>query len=184
MADQVQRIQAALDGYQRIARVERQPSRVDLNLAVRRVLALQPFAAGQIRIETTLDPSLPPVLLDAELFAPALENVIQNAIEATPPLGSIVVSTSLFADRVRVTVEDSGAGMDARLVERAADEFFTTKSAGSGLGLPFAKRVVEAHGGQLRIDSRPGAGTKVTFDLPIRREALPSAHPVGLSEAR
>jgi signal transduction histidine kinase len=66
---------------------------------------------------------------------------------------------------VAVSVEDDGEGMDARLLERAADEFFTTKATGSGLGLSFAERVAEVHGGTLRLTSRAGKGTVVRLSL-------------------
>ena len=68
---------------------------------------------------------------------------------------------------VVVLVEDTGAGMDARTRERAFDEFFTTKSAGSGLGLSFVRRVVEAHGGRVTISSEHGRGTVVRLRLPL-----------------
>jgi len=63
-------------------------------------------------------------------------------------------------------VEDSGAGMDARTRERAFDDFFTTKPSGSGLGLAFVRRVVEAHGGDASLDSALGRGTVVRVWLP------------------
>lgn len=171
MGDQIERIQRAIERYQRIARVEAEPDAVDLNALVSRVATLQPFAAGGVSIEVALDQSLAPLLLDAELFTPALENVIQNAIEATPAGGSIRVSTAGSNQRVCVIVDDNGGGMDPRQAERALDEFFTTKSSGTGLGLTFAKRVAEAHGGSLRISTRLHAGTRVVFDLPARRPA-------------
>jgi two-component system, NtrC family, sensor histidine kinase HydH len=65
-----------------------------------------------------------------------------------------------------VSVEDTGEGMDARTRERAFDEFFTTKATGSGLGLAFVRRVVEAHGGEVSLTSREGRGTIVSLRLP------------------
>jgi len=66
-----------------------------------------------------------------------------------------------------VSVEDTGVGMDARTREHAFDEFFTTKPTGSGLGLSFVRRVVEAHGGLVSIASQQGRGTVVRIRLPI-----------------
>jgi len=63
-------------------------------------------------------------------------------------------------------VEDPGEGMDARLAERAFDDFFTTKSSGSGLGLAFVRRVAHAHGGEVSLESQRGVGTKVKLLLP------------------
>jgi signal transduction histidine kinase len=63
-------------------------------------------------------------------------------------------------------VEDTGCGMDARTRERAFDEFFTTKPSGSGLGLAFVRRIVEAHGGEVTLASELGRGTIVRVRLP------------------
>jgi signal transduction histidine kinase len=63
-------------------------------------------------------------------------------------------------------VEDTGTGMDARTRERAFDDFFTTKARGTGLGLAFVRRVVEAHGGAVALESEPGRGTVVRVRLP------------------
>ena len=72
-------------------------------------------------------------------------------------------------------MEDTGEGMDARTRERAFDEFFTTKATGSGLGLAFVRRVVEAHGGEVSLTSREGRGTIVSLRLPAWGARGPSA---------
>jgi two-component system, NtrC family, sensor histidine kinase HydH len=66
-----------------------------------------------------------------------------------------------------VSVEDSGVGMSARVRERALDDFFTTKKTGTGLGLPFVRRVAEAHGGEISLISKEGAGTTVRMFIPL-----------------
>lgn len=167
IAEQVERIQRALERYERVARVEARPSRHSLNALVERVANMQAFVSGETRIELALDARLPPMFIDEELLLPALENVIQNALDASVHGGVVSLHTELLGDRVCLSVRDTGCGMDARQCERAADEFYTTKAHGSGLGLPLAKRVVEAHGGTLRIQSRPDQGTTVAFDLPL-----------------
>ena len=68
---------------------------------------------------------------------------------------------------LELAVEDTGCGMDARTRERAFDDFFTTKAQGSGLGLAFVNRVVQAHGGHVQLSSRPGHGTVVSVRLPV-----------------
>jgi signal transduction histidine kinase len=67
---------------------------------------------------------------------------------------------------VVLSVEDSGEGMDARTAERAFDDFYTTKATGSGMGLAFVRRVVEAHGGRVSLTSREGRGTLIHLRLP------------------
>jgi signal transduction histidine kinase len=85
-----------------------------------------------------------------------------------PQGGKVTVRTESApdADAVLVTIEDQGQGMDARELERAADEFFTTKAGGTGLGLYFVARVARVHGGRLNLTSTVGKGTTVGLWLP------------------
>lgn len=170
MLEQIARIQRAVQQYDRIARVEPYHRSAVLNGIVERAVALQQFAESPCRIDARLDEGLPVMWLDEELLLPAIENVLQNAVEATPGSGVITVTTSLVGERARLSISDTGRGMDARECERAVDDFYTTKTTGSGLGLPFAKRVANAHGGELRIHSVPTRGTTITFDFPLRFE--------------
>jgi signal transduction histidine kinase len=68
---------------------------------------------------------------------------------------------------VSIQIKDHGHGMEPEVRERALDPFFTTRPSGTGLGLPIVQRIVEAHGGQLLIESEEGAGTSVTLFLPL-----------------
>jgi hypothetical protein len=108
--------------------------------------------------------------LDHDLIDGVFDNLVRNAIEAMPSGGVITVRTSAKGPpatprAILVSVEDTGCGMDARGQERAFDEFFTTKNAGSGLGLALVKRVVQAHGGKVQVRSAPGRGTRVQLQF-------------------
>ena len=81
--------------------------------------------------------------------------------------GLLRVETKSLKDRVEVTVSDSGSGIPPEQMEKIFNYYYTTKEKGVGLGLPIAHRIIEAHGGQLKIESRVGVGTKVTVMLPI-----------------
>ena len=83
-------------------------------------------------------------------------------------LKDIVVRTRLHDDRIALAVEDNGSGMDARQCERAFDPLYTTKKAGSGLGLAFVKRAAEAQGGSVALTSAVGRGTIVELRLPTQ----------------
>ena len=83
-----------------------------------------------------------------------------------PSGGTLWVRAAEDGGAVLLQVEDTGEGMDARRAYRAFEEFYTTKRGGSGLGLPFVRRVAEGHGGEASIRSRPGEGTMLQIRLP------------------
>ncbi|MBP8985967.1 MAG: hypothetical protein KBG12_09525, partial [Syntrophobacterales bacterium] len=90
-----------------------------------------------------------------------------NALEAMGRGGVLSVSLRKDSDRrVRVEVSDTGPGIGKDEVSRIFDPYFTTKSSGTGLGLAVVHKVVEAHGGELQVESVPGKGTTVSILLP------------------
>lgn len=103
--------------------------------------------------------------------------VVANALEAIPPdrPGRIEIGAGRAGDGVRISVRDDGAGMSPEVLRRAFDPFFTTKpdGAGAGLGLSVARGIVEANGGTLWLESRPGAGTTAFIELPDALEIAP-----------
>lgn len=104
--------------------------------------------------------------VDADQLRRALRNLLINALEATHS-GVIRVVLSERAFRgVRIRIRDRGCGMDPKTLDNLYTPLFTTKARGTGLGLCYARRVVERHGGTLSVISRPGKGTLVTVDLP------------------
>jgi two-component system nitrogen regulation sensor histidine kinase NtrY len=102
-----------------------------------------------------------------------LVNLIKNALDAMGPKGSIVLrvrrdaTDGADAPSVALEVEDTGPGMDAATLDRAAHPGFTTKSTGSGLGLTLVQRIVEQHGGRFGLESSPGVGTRAIVTIPI-----------------
>jgi len=114
------------------------------------------------------------VMVDAGLFRLALDNLMANALQAMPQGGRVILSISRghFSDgepAAIVALKDHGVGMNPADLKRAKKPFFTTKPRGTGLGLSIAERIVEAHGGELTIDSQPGVGTTVTLRLAVER---------------
>jgi signal transduction histidine kinase len=165
-----QRLQDLLDhflDYTKIRALRLEPTA--LNDAVERVLEFfRPKAkeAG-IGLTTYLSPDLPTVLLDREAFHGALLNLVLNAEQAVEAGGQIVVRTYATADGVALDLIDTGCGMDEDTRSRIFDAFFSTKSGGSGLGLPTTRKIVEAHGGQINVQSELGRGTQFTVKLPV-----------------
>jgi two-component system, NtrC family, sensor histidine kinase HydH len=175
LSGQVDRINNVVDEYAQLGHLQPRLAETDLNQLVRKVITLQAFVRKDIALDPQLETELPVFQLDSELVARALENLVRNSTEAMPQGGIVSVRTAVKRSRGRVVgaslaVHDRGAGMDARHAARALEDFFTTKPHGTGLGLAFTKRVVEAHGGRLQLSSKVGIGTSVTLYFPINGE--------------
>ena len=132
--------------------------------------------AGQVAVAVELAPGLPSIFADAIRLKQVVLNLLTNAIKFTPAGGQVKVSAGLRADDgVSIVVEDTGIGMKVDDIPLALEPFQQIDSTvsrryeGTGLGLPLAKRLVERHGGMLRIASEPGVGTTVTIILPRER---------------
>lgn len=126
-------------------------------------------------IEVTMG-EVPGVTVDPKQVGKALAEVIDNALQATEAgKGHVAVNAAFdpYSSRVVVTVSDDGCGMDEETVKRAFDPFFSSKRAGRrrGMGLAKALRWVEASGGSIRLESRPGAGTRAILLLPAATNA-------------
>jgi signal transduction histidine kinase len=165
-----QRLQDLLDDFLNFAKVRHlklQPS--ELNGQIKEVLDFfRPKAAeAHIEIIDYLASDLPTVLLDREAFRGALFNLLLNAEQAMPDGGQLVVRTYGTADGVALDMIDTGCGMDEKTQSQVFEAFFSTRSGGSGLGLPTARKIIEAHGGQITVQSEPGRGTQFTVKLPV-----------------
>ncbi len=126
-------------------------------------------AAEAAKVDLAVEPAsgVPPVDGDAVRLRRALGNLVANAIAHTPAGGSVRLRAERSGAMVAISVADTGGGMDPALAGRAFERFVRSPgSRGSGLGLPIAKDIVEAHGGEIRLDSRPGVGTTVRVTLP------------------
>ncbi len=115
------------------------------------------------------------VRADPLLLRQAIENVVNNAVQAMSSGGvlSVDITNSEKDAGVELVFRDTGEGMDTVVRSRALDPFFTTRPSGTGLGLAIVARVVDAHGGRLRILSEPDLGTEVRIFLPSEPEPLP-----------
>ncbi|HUF46157.1 MAG TPA: HAMP domain-containing sensor histidine kinase, partial [Vicinamibacterales bacterium] len=139
-----------------------------------------PYALGigaGTRIATEVAVGLPDIRVDRTLVARALTNLIENAIQAMPEGGDIEIRATHAAPHVTIAVADTGVGMDAEAASRAFEPYFSTKTGGSGLGLPNARRYVELCGGRMDLESEPSRGTTITMWVPVVPDA-PAAGPV------
>jgi signal transduction histidine kinase len=128
-------------------------------------------AVPAIALAANLDAGAAVVTIDRELFRRVVVNLIDNAVqamaEAAPPPGGhrLVVSTSAVGNSLVLAVKDTGSGIAEENLPRIFEPLFSTKSFGTGLGLPVVKRIVDRHGGVITIESRPGTGTRVSVTL-------------------
>jgi nitrogen fixation/metabolism regulation signal transduction histidine kinase len=122
---------------------------------------------GRIAIVNEVADTLPPVFVDRTLVTRALANLVENALHAMPGLGTLRVTSAVEDGWVAIRVEDNGAGMDAEALTRVFEPYFSTKTTGTGLGLPIARRNIELSGGSVTVESEKGRGTAVTIRLPI-----------------
>jgi len=144
----------------------------NLNRVVERVMTVlkREPAMQRVRFEHTTDHRpLPSIEADENQIEQLLMNLLLNAADASEDGGLVVLTTRPTATGVQLEVKDAGQGMDEETRRRALEPFFTTKSKGTGLGLPICQRIVAAHAGTLTIRSAEGVGTVVRVKLPQRQ---------------
>ena len=146
--------------------------RLDMNELTREVIALAQSEAHRngVTLRTELASDLSPVLGDRVELQQVILNLAMNAIEAMRtvegrPRDLVIRTQNDHADQVRVTVQDSGIGLDSKSMERIFEAFYTTKHGGMGLGLSISRSIVEHHGGRLWAVTNDGPGTTFQFTV-------------------
>jgi signal transduction histidine kinase len=117
-----------------------------------------------VRLESP--PDLPPLNCDQELFRNCLFNFITNAAQSMPAGGTVTLGAAFADGLFRLTFQDEGEGIAPEDLEKIFQPYFTTKEAGIGLGLAITERIIKEHGGEITVESSPGAGTRITVQLP------------------
>jgi len=143
---------------------------------------LESFAARaearELILEGLVSPQLDPVWAAPDKFSRIMDNLLGNAFRHTPKGGRIQIRAEAVGDQIRVSVEDSGSGIVAKDLPHIFDRFYrgessrsrnVDRSSGSGLGLAIVKGLVEAHGGEIWVESQPGEGAKFFFKLPLHK---------------
>ncbi len=179
---QVSHLQRLLDDLMSLARLDRSLElslrRYDLNRVVRDVLnewngALT--AKGHCLVLDLAEPELG-LEYDYQQIYRALSALVDNAITYTPPGGTITLQTRCEGPQALIRVRDTGPGITPEYQTRVFDRFFrvdparTAGQGGMGLGLPIARKIVEAHGGSISLESVPGQGSTFTIHLPLNAE--------------
>jgi signal transduction histidine kinase len=113
---------------------------------------------------------------DQQLLRVALSHILRNAIEATPPGGTVAVRTARDKDYTILTIKDTGRGMTPEMVEKIFIPYYTTKIGGTGLGMVLVRQIVDDHRGEISLESKPARGTTVTIKLPHRFAEYPGVN--------
>lgn len=144
------------------------PPRLIIAEAVQQFEALA--AEKSIALLPRTNPDDRPVLADVERLAQVVGNLLGNALKFTPAGGVVMLGTEPLQKEARFFVTDTGPGIREEDVRNVFDRFWTTRAGnrqGAGLGLAIAKGIVEAHGGHIGVESRPGAGSTFYFTIPF-----------------
>jgi signal transduction histidine kinase len=128
--------------------------------------------ARHLRLKVEESADLPPVAVDPVRLGAALNNLVDNAISFTEPGGAVTLSASADGDgKVRLTVADTGVGIPTEFLPHVFERFFRVpgvdRPGGTGLGLAIVREVVQAHGGEVAVESQPGRGTKFHVIVPV-----------------
>lgn len=144
------------------------PKKVDLNEVARDATQLLSSEIAAHSIETRLELDSSPVtgMLDEPSIRATTLNLVLNAVQAMPAGGHLTISTSSNEGKLLMLISDTGSGMSAEQIKQIFEPFNTTKSRGLGLGMPYAQKIIQQHGGQIVVESQPGKGTDVRIELP------------------
>ena len=143
----------------------------DIGETIQRAVEACRTKAGERGVSLTV--KLPPepitIALDSFHVQRALVNLIDNAVEASRPGGQVAITSAICKNELIVTIMDRGTGMNRETLAHLFEPFYTTKSSGTGLGMPIAKKIFDEHGGTLAVTSKEGVGTEATVRLPGKK---------------
>jgi two-component system sensor kinase FixL len=147
----------------------------DINSIMADAIALALIGAmgDGITTDLRLEADLPPVYVDRLQIQQVLVNLIRNAVDAMADSQQRVLTLSTArtaVNRVEVTVSDTGPGLPKDVADRIFMPFFTTKPGGMGIGLVISQSIVEAHGGQIAVETKPGQGAVFRFTVPCAED--------------
>ena len=149
------------------------PRKVDLNGVARDAVQLLSTEISAHSIDTKLELADSPVagMLDEPSIRATTLNLVLNAVQAMPTGGHLTISTSTSDDKLVMAIRDTGSGMTSDQIKQIFEPFSTTKSRGLGLGMPYAQKIIQQHGGDIIVESQPGKGTEVRIELPATKRS-------------
>jgi signal transduction histidine kinase len=144
------------------------PKKVDLNEVAPDVVQLLRTEISAHNIDTKLELDSTPVtgMLDEASIRAAMLNLVLNAVQAMSAGGQLAISTRKTGGKICMEIKDTGPGMSPERIKQIFEPFNTTKSRGLGLGMPYAQKIIQQHGGKITVDSELGKGTQIKIELP------------------
>jgi len=149
---------------------------VDIHQVIADTLSLldHQFKTARVRIDRELRAEYPVVFANAGKLQQVFLNLFVNARDAMPEGGELRILTDTVDSKIEIIVQDTGVGISSENIQKIYDPFFTTKAAGkgTGLGLSVSYGIVQEHGGNISVDSKPGIGTSFKLELPLVRKPV------------
>jgi two-component system sensor histidine kinase HydH len=173
MIDTINQLNATTEQILDLARPVRLALRpVDLNSVITAVLKLlqAQISANGISVDFDHCDSNPTTMLDEGCIRAALLNLLLNAVEAMPKGGILTIASGTDGETLSLVIKDTGSGMTEERVKKIFEPFNSDKTSGLGLGMPYAKKIVEEHGGKIAVESKVGEGTQVCINLPVEKQ--------------
>jgi signal transduction histidine kinase len=123
-----------------------------------------------IELESEVANDVPLVECDAEQITQAVLNVTLNALQATPPSGTVRLLVESQGNKILIRIRDEGEGIDEATLEKIFDPFFTTREGGTGLGLPISQQILAQHDGRITVERNRDRGMTFVLELPVRQK--------------
>jgi two-component system sensor histidine kinase HydH len=144
-------------------------SHTDLNTLLKHCFGLikQDAATHNVALDIQTDETVPSLFVDPDRLSQAILNICLNSLEAMPEGGTLTMDLSHTEQLVTLAISDTGKGVSKEDAVRIFEPYFTTKSQGTGLGLSIVLKIIEAHGGTIRVDSKEDAGARFIIEIPV-----------------
>ena len=153
--------------FGRFAPLQKEDVEVQALVEEMQQIMAEEFCDNGVRLVCRCQEGIKKVSLDREKVRQALANLLQNALHASPKGEEVRLLVQTDQRILQMVVEDEGAGIPKEHLDRIFQPFFTTKPQGTGLGLAITHQIVKDHGGDIRVESTPGSGTRVSMSFPL-----------------
>lgn len=170
MQEEVHRLNSIVEQFLSLARpINLNPERFSIATLVNELAALiaAEASASRVNVDLNVPAGLPLLYADRNYLKQLLLNLVLNGIQAMPHGGTLFIEARATEERLELTVGDQGIGIEPGAMKKIFEPYFTTKTSGSGLGLSIARRIAEAHGGSISVESEANRGSRFRVLLPF-----------------